>query len=167
MPYKDPKNQREAERRYKANNPEKVRKTAREWARMERQENPERQRSATRKWREKNPETFLECNRKSAKRWKKENPNKVNEIESKRRAVKLKADIGDIPEDYFEQLMGFQDSRCVYCRVKTKLTIDHVIPLSRGGSHSWENLVLACQTCNSSKHNKLLEEWGRYEAFEA
>lgn len=46
---------------------------------------------------------------------------------------------------------------CQYCGTRTSdLTIDHIIPRSRGGDHSWENLVSACRTCNHRKGGKLL-----------
>lgn len=38
------------------------------------------------------------------------------------------------------------------------LTMDHVIPLSRGGDHSIDNIVPSCFSCNASKGNKLLSE---------
>ena len=38
------------------------------------------------------------------------------------------------------------------------MTIDHVIPRSRGGPHTWDNLVSACKTCNHRKGGKLLNE---------
>jgi 5-methylcytosine-specific restriction endonuclease McrA len=41
---------------------------------------------------------------------------------------------------------------CQYCGKQTgDLTIDHVVPRSRGGGHSWENLVSACRSCNHRK----------------
>lgn len=44
---------------------------------------------------------------------------------------------------------------CQYCGKQTSdLTIDHVIPRSRGGGHSWENLVSACRSCNHRKGGK-------------
>ncbi|PKN25605.1 MAG: HNH endonuclease, partial [Deltaproteobacteria bacterium HGW-Deltaproteobacteria-22] len=49
---------------------------------------------------------------------------------------------------------------CQYCGRKPpreELTIDHVLPKSRGGRSEWENVVLACQRCNAKKGNKLLE----------
>ena len=46
---------------------------------------------------------------------------------------------------------------CQYCGATTKLTIDHVVPRSRGGDASWENLVVACSSCNTKKGNRLLE----------
>lgn len=57
---------------------------------------------------------------------------------------------------------------CAYCGVLTvpkhedaRLwpTLDHVIPLSRGGHHALSNGVLACKSCNSSKQDKTLDEW--------
>ena len=49
--------------------------------------------------------------------------------------------------------------RCMYCGVKSNaLTIDHVIPKSRGGVDSWENLVSACITCNNKKGNRTPDE---------
>lgn len=52
---------------------------------------------------------------------------------------------------------------CLYCgdRFSTSdLTRDHVLPLSRGGSDSWKNVVTACYRCNNQKGNKVPEEWG-------
>ena len=49
--------------------------------------------------------------------------------------------------------------RCAYCARRAD-TIDHVVPRSRGGAHSWENCVAACRTCNSRKADRLLEELG-------
>lgn len=58
----------------------------------------------------------------------------------------------------------FRDNfECQYCgqggSVKD-LTIDHVIPVSRGGQNTWENVVTACGPCNSKKGNRLLREMG-------
>jgi 5-methylcytosine-specific restriction endonuclease McrA len=49
--------------------------------------------------------------------------------------------------------------RCAYCGKRAD-TIDHVVPRSRGGSHSWDNCVAACRACNSRKADKLIEELG-------
>ena len=48
---------------------------------------------------------------------------------------------------------------CQYCgRQAHDLTIDHVVPKSKGGSHAWDNLVSACKTCNHRKGGKSLGE---------
>lgn len=46
--------------------------------------------------------------------------------------------------------------RCFYCKQTTQLTIDHVIALSKGGQHAKENVVPACGSCNSQKHDKMV-----------
>jgi 5-methylcytosine-specific restriction endonuclease McrA len=48
--------------------------------------------------------------------------------------------------------------RCQYCGGMDKLTLDHVLPKSRGGRDSWENLVTACMPCNNRKGNRTPEE---------
>lgn len=53
-----------------------------------------------------------------------------------------------------------QRGKCYYCGCKlTKYHVDHVIPLSRGGSNDPSNLVLACPSCNTSKGDRLPSEW--------
>ena len=51
-------------------------------------------------------------------------------------------------------------NRCVYCGEKKDLTLDHVVPRSKGGKTSWTNLVTACQRCNSRKSDFSLEDVG-------
>ncbi|XP_043697491.1 uncharacterized protein LOC122648324 [Telopea speciosissima] len=48
--------------------------------------------------------------------------------------------------------------RTRYCSSRDSLTVDHVLPISRGGLWNWENLVTACAKCNSRKGQKTLEE---------
>ena len=48
--------------------------------------------------------------------------------------------------------------RCQYCGDRDRLTIDHVMPRSRGGRDTWENLVTACVPCNNKKGNRTPEE---------
>jgi 5-methylcytosine-specific restriction endonuclease McrA len=48
---------------------------------------------------------------------------------------------------------------CAYCCRTTTLTIDHVVPISRGGLDEPSNVVPACKSCNSSKGARLLSEW--------
>lgn len=48
---------------------------------------------------------------------------------------------------------------CQYCGAAAE-NLDHVVPRSRGGEHSWENVVAACRRCNSRKENRLAEDAG-------
>ena len=47
---------------------------------------------------------------------------------------------------------------CVYCGLNKQLTLDHVIPKSRGGRNEWTNLVTCCFKCNLKKSNRTPEE---------
>ena len=46
---------------------------------------------------------------------------------------------------------------CQYCGARAE-TVDHVVPRSRGGRHTWENVVAACRLCNANKRDRLLCE---------
>ena len=52
-----------------------------------------------------------------------------------------------------------RDGCCQYCDSRKELTIDHVLPKSRGGQDTWENMVAACIACNNAKDNRTPEEW--------
>ena len=61
-----------------------------------------------------------------------------------------------------EALRGRDGDNCAYCDERLAvpaMTLDHVLPLSRGGSHTMDNAVLACRPCNSQKHARTPEEW--------
>ena len=47
---------------------------------------------------------------------------------------------------------------CAYCGSKKELTIDHIIPKSRGGKNTWNNLITCCLSCNLKKGDKTPEE---------
>lgn len=49
---------------------------------------------------------------------------------------------------------------CQYCGIDNNLTIDHVLPRSKGGKSSWSNLVTACKTCNAEKGDETPQEAG-------
>jgi CRISPR/Cas system Type II protein with McrA/HNH and RuvC-like nuclease domain len=50
--------------------------------------------------------------------------------------------------------------KCCYCGNTKNLTIDHVIPKSKGGKNSWDNLITCCWGCNKYKGNKTPDEAG-------
>ena len=55
-------------------------------------------------------------------------------------------------------LFARDEFRCQYCGSSGKLTLDHVVPRSRGGDSIWENVVTSCAPCNHRKGDRLLEE---------
>jgi 5-methylcytosine-specific restriction endonuclease McrA len=50
--------------------------------------------------------------------------------------------------------------KCQYCGINRDLTLDHLIPRSKGGKTSWNNLVTACRRCNARKGDFSLEQSG-------
>ncbi len=59
--------------------------------------------------------------------------------------------------------------RCQYCgrsqqelRTRESLTRDHLVPLSRGGTNDWTNVITACSPCNTRKGNRMPEEIGMH-----
>ncbi len=55
-------------------------------------------------------------------------------------------------------LFARDEWRCQYCGTVGKLTLDHVVPRSRGGDSVWENVVASCAPCNMRKGDRLPEE---------
>lgn len=73
-----------------------------------------------------------------------------------------------IPHDV-EMAVWERDWRqCRYCgTTRSRLTIDHVVPVCRGGGNALENLVVCCVSCNSSKGGRTPEDWPRYTQLKA
>ena len=60
-----------------------------------------------------------------------------------------------------QEIFRRDNHTCQYCgKNGDLLTLDHVIPRSLGGSHTWENLVAACRRCNHKKGGRLVESVG-------
>jgi 5-methylcytosine-specific restriction endonuclease McrA len=52
------------------------------------------------------------------------------------------------------------DWTCQYCGSRSNLTVDHVVPRSKGGASSWDNIVASCAPCNRRKGNSLPRQAG-------
>lgn len=167
----NPEKNRERLRRFRAANPEKVREYDRktrkwreanpnkvaEYGRKYRAANREKTndaaRKSKRKFRTENLEKAREYNRNWSRKYRAANPAKIAEYRHARRSKTPYS-----PE--LEALMAELRKRpCTYCGSTDKITIDHVVPLARGGKHEVDNLAPACGSCNSSKNDKLLEDW--------
>lgn len=83
--------------------------------------------------------------------WRKANPDKVKATYHRRRAAKKDAPVNDLTAQQWIGIKAAYRWCCAYCHRKRPLTMDHVIPLSRGGPHTASNIVPACRSCNSRK----------------
>jgi 5-methylcytosine-specific restriction endonuclease McrA len=141
-----------------------------------REKHPDRQYDACRSWDLANPAkkrqhrlkyaaSHREQESDRARRWYESNPARAKENARKYRARKKGASIGHVDLEF---ILSRDGSWCYLCKGLIdpdltyphagSLTFDHVVPLSRGGDHSTENLRVAHAGCNRSKGARLLEE---------
>jgi 5-methylcytosine-specific restriction endonuclease McrA len=96
-------------------------------------------------------EANLEQARKRVRDYKKKTPDKVRANGAKRRALKVAAS-GAYTEAEWRALCEHYGNSCLSCGTRSRaLTADHVIPLSKGGGNTIENVQLLCGRCNSRK----------------
>lgn len=167
---------RDAAARRRAENPEAAKAALKAWYEKNKDEakikasdwyfqNKDKAAENKRIWNEKNKEKKKRYN----ERWRLNNPEKVKEISkasrekrklhyvemerarcAKRRAIKRGAE-GSLSKFDVKEITRRQGGKCAYCKRKTKMTIDHIIPLIQGGRHSKENIQMTCARCNSAK----------------
>jgi 5-methylcytosine-specific restriction endonuclease McrA len=103
----------------------------------------------------------------SAREWLKKNPDRAWTWAKERRRRRWDAETDGHSQTELHRYWaskGIDTQQCHYCEESASegnlATGDHVIPLSRGGTDTVENLVPCCKSCNSSKSDKLInQEW--------
>ncbi len=101
---------------------------------------------------------FQSENRGYLRLWRVSNPGKVLLYRHLRR-VRVRAVVVEhgLTRDEWLEILEVFGHCCAYClRSDLKLTVDHVVPVSRGGDHTAENVVPACIGCNSRKNDRLI-----------
>lgn len=114
--------------------------------------NPELQKERTRLWRENNPEKDKERTR----RYRENHPNMLVMAAQNRRARTI-GNGGTYTQAEWEALCKQYDYLCLCCKEQNPLTVDHVIPISKGGSNSIDNLQPLCRGCNSRKGTRVID----------
>lgn len=92
-------------------------------------------------------------------RWRKANPAKWAAVVARRKARQRGATIITLTREQWEAILYEFDYLCAYCSEAKPLEQDHMIPLSRGGAHTVENIVPACRSCNAAKGDRTAEEF--------
>lgn len=90
--------------------------------------------------------------------WKKANTEKVRANTRDYASRKARAKGGYSTKDYIK-LLKRNLNKCYYCNKNYANSIDHVLPLSRGGTNYIGNIVPACGSCNYSKGPRTIVEW--------
>lgn len=180
---KNPRLYAETRRAWQLANPDKMAQYVQRW----RDADPERARQASKRsnrnlretqphyhrdWYRQNIEKGRAAARESMRAFRKANPNRDKEIRRRYRKNNAEAVARRERENtyarrarqpYSKELATFMADLvlqpCAYCSATEDITIDHVVPLSRGGKHEASNLASCCRSCNSSKCDRLLSEW--------
>jgi 5-methylcytosine-specific restriction endonuclease McrA len=111
-------------------------------------------------WRKKNPERVRQYNLRSRPardaytiQWKKDHP-ELTRLQDARKRAKRRSNSGirDLTPAQWKDIKAAYKFCCAYCGEKReRLTMDHVVPLVKGGAHTAANIVPACARCNSKK----------------
>jgi len=90
------------------------------------------------------------------KRFNKNHPEHDLTHQENRRKRKLNAAGDGVTSEQWRDVLDEYHHCCGYCGKKGKLTLDHIVPLAKGGAHDISNIVPACRSCNSRKQDTSL-----------
>lgn len=175
---------KETERAWREANRERDRETKRAWAARNAEKKRaysiaygSKNREKQKAWREAHREEQREYHRElyrsepekikaAARAWRAANPDKKRQADRRRKALLRGAAAPGVSVKEWDRICGnYTDAdgnvACAYCKKPTAVTVDHLLPVSRGGMDEPENVLPACGSCNSSKHNRLIHEWHR------
>ena len=168
----NPERTRSLARALREANIDSVKEYQREWGKAWRAKNPGRANENARKRRETLGKDMcneiarawrmanLERSKSNQRAWRMANPERCKETtlqsQIRRRAR--------IVENGFEEIVQEDAMKlweayplCPYCNKRESTTLDHIVPVARGGAHTLANLVPCCKSCNSSKNANSLE----------
>ena len=162
------KNRKEYMEQYYQNHKEEIDEYQKQYCQDHKKERNE----YSKQWRKDNHEYALEYR----KQWKKEHPDNVLEYQKKwaktekgkatsqrgqnKRRTILKEIINTLTAEEWLDILEKHNYRCAYCGIEFDCenlpTRDHIIPISKGGNNTKDNIVPACKSCNAKKYNKIL-----------
>lgn len=167
-------------RAWEKRNPEKFKKYKREYSKRYRVEKPEKHKAWQKKYdssksRKAQKELYRKENRNKINlyksEWDKSNPEKLAEYykrynkthqpriirNTKQRARLKRENGGSFSWKEWVDLCEKYGNKCLWCGEKKELTVDHVIPLVKGGRNEIKNIQPLCRGCNSRKHDRILD----------
>lgn len=120
---------------------------------------PERSARISKAWRAKNRERV----RQNREQWRTRNPDKVKwyrrRDQVRHRTIRKQAKRIPYTAQQLQQRWQEFDNTCAYCGVSENLTVDHFVPLSKGGIDAISNIIPACHSCNSRKSASDAHGW--------
>jgi len=165
----NPEKQKSASREWYRNNSEKAKAYHKQWVRIHPEEarkiskmssaqyskaRPEQAKRSQRKWYLENLEKARACSREY---WK-NNPTKRREHRQKRRASG-EIEVGTIFRLVNENMLKYGATCCEKCKIECEngYHVDHIVPISKAGTHDYDNLQVLCARCNLKKHTEIAD----------
>lgn len=162
----DPEHIIEIVRRHARKYPDRTKERLAKWQKSHREHCLNYSRNYNEANREKR-QAYHEANREKRKAYNREyarnHPHGVQEKQARRRARKSKVSFDARVSR--KKVIERDNSTCYLCKKileRTEIVFDHVLPIARGGAHSFENLKVSCALCNARKGAKTLEEYYSY-----
>ena len=159
----------ERTKKYNEEHREELRESSRKYREIYREKEKERQR----KYKDSHQDELKEQSKKyrgthkdeikarNRKWWQSPNGKFAAQQHSHRRRVQEHASSSDLTSKQWQRILKNQQNRCSICQKMFNAhrvpTMDHIIPLSKGGTHDSSNVQALCQSCNSSKNAKILK----------
>lgn len=155
--------------KWRAEHPDEVRENNRKWRDANRERvkayhqklyegNGEAMRAAIKAWADAHPE-IIRARNAANRALARAHPEVLRACNAARSARAVGVTDGHVTAEELRTLWLHYEQRCAYCGASEELTLDHVMPISRGGSNSIDNCVPACWPCNSSKNDRTYLEW--------
>ena len=170
MPHKDPEKRKQYQKQYHKNNKEKKSKYHKEYYKN----NKVKWKDYVESWRKVNHEKMLKQGRKRYQNNREMNLEKIKNYfkteegraNHQRAKIKRKTIMGNIINTLTSQewldILEEYNYKCAYCGIEFNENIlpekDHIIPISKGGNNTKENIVPSCRSCNAKKGDKILLE---------
>lgn len=143
---------------YRERNPEKAKARVKDW----RKRNRDKANDTSKRWRKNHPEQMRELYKVSRDVWNANNPEKAAAIAKSRRSrrdARLKAGGSFTPQEWLA-LVDATGHICLCCKTPDtirRLTVDHVVPLAKGGANTIDNLQPLCLPCNVKKGTSVVD----------
>ena len=135
---------------WKSNNPKRVRENNKKYC----EANTDKAKAYAKKYNEVNREKLKAYK----KKWLKKNPDKAREAHTRRRVRKLNAFVAPVDR---QEIFARDGGRCHICKRKVDPDgwhLDHIIPLSKNGTHEPRNVAVSHPRCNMQKHTSLVAQ---------
>lgn len=142
---------------YQKNHPLVREKARAKWKAVHREEYLEQTKARSRRWRE----TNRDKDREASREWRLNNPDAYRIIQNRAKARRV-GSVGEFTETQWQQLkdaFGYRCPRCGRSEPDITLSIDHIIPLARGGCNDISNIQPLCRACNAAKGARVIIDY--------